>query len=110
MKLDYNMGVDFATTMVGYIIHLNAVSFSNLKMMEEEYHIDPLSLSLKLLNTKSRISVQEYLTHNLSIYSIEYEDGREIISESFSAYYSSTGNKFATEFVQECKLQVKERR
>ena len=141
LELDYNMGTDFATTMAGHIIHLNAVFFSNLKMMEEEYgegvnsgrfvlgtdwraisrhevghvvasiyHIDPLKLAMDVLNTKSHISAQEYLTHNLSIYSTEYEDGREIISESFSAYYSSTSNQFATEFVQECKSQIKEGR
>ena len=131
LELDYNMGTDFATTMAGHIIHLNAVFFSNLKMMEEEYgegvnsgrfvsgtdwraisrhevghvvasiyHIDSLKLAMDVLNTKNKADVYGFLYHELSIYSVEYADGREIISESFSAYYSDVRKAFVDGFIK----------
>ncbi len=72
------------------------------------YHIDSLKCALKILNTYSRIKVMEYLSDHLSLYSTEYEDGREIIAESFSAYYGHTGNVFAYAFVEACKTLAKE--
>ena len=42
----------------------------------------------------------EYMRDELSIYSAEYSDGREIISESFSGYYGRTGNAIATEIIK----------
>ena len=64
------------------------------------YHINSLAIAFKILNTKSRLRVFEYLTNNLSIYSTELEDGREIISECFSAYYSGVKNNFADQFIK----------
>lgn len=64
------------------------------------YSIDPMQIAMDILNTKSYIIVTEYLKKELSRYSVEYKDGREIISESFSAYYSKVGNSFAEEFVR----------
>ena len=43
--------------------------------------------------------ILDILTDELSIYSTEYEDGREIISESFSAHYGGVNNSFADEYV-----------
>ena len=45
-------------------------------------------------------------TEHLSLYSAEYEDGREIISECFSAFYSKTGNPFAEDYIALCKEVV----
>lgn len=39
---------------------------------------------------------------------LEYEDGREIISESFSGFYSMANNEFANEYVKECKRIINE--
>ncbi len=69
-------------------------------VVAELYHVDPLSLTFELLQTRSRLAAFEYLTDELSVYSTEYEDGREIISECFSAYYSKVGNQFAEQFLQ----------
>ena len=63
-------------------------------------HIDPMEIAMKVLNVKYRAQVDAYLMKNLSLYSVEHRDGREIISESFSAHYSRVGNAFADEFVR----------
>lgn len=134
LELDYNLGTDFATTQFGHIIHLNAVYFSNLQILIDDYnegveegrfvkgtdwhsvikheighvvahvyHLNPMEIAMSLLNTKSRLRVLDELTDTLSIYSTEYEDGREIISECFSGYYSNSNNSFSKMFVEECK-------
>ena len=56
----------------------------------------------KLLKTESNVEVIQYVKENLSLYSAEYDDGREIISECFSGYYSSVNNSFANGFVKRC--------
>ena len=66
-------------------------------------NIDSMKLAMNILGTKSKAAVYEHLINELSIYSVEYEDGREIISECFSAFYGDTGNRFAERFVEECK-------
>ena len=42
------------------------------------------------------------LMDELSIYSAEYDDGREVISECFSGYYSKSGSEFAEQYVKRC--------
>ena len=69
-------------------------------VVAELYHIDSLEIALEMLNTKSRLVVTEHLRKYLSLYSVEYSDGREIISECFSAAYSKVGNSFAEAFVR----------
>lgn len=66
------------------------------------YNIKPLDIAKEVLRTDSNAMVLKYVKENLSLYSAEYEDGREIISECFSAYYSQTNNSFANEFVKRC--------
>ena len=67
------------------------------------YNIDSMKLAMNILGTKSKAVVYEHLIDELSLYSVEYEDGREIISESFSAFYGDTGNRFAERFLEKCK-------
>ena len=55
---------------------------------------------------KSRARILEDLEDDLSLYSAEYEDGSEIISECFSAFYSKTGNPFAEDYIALCKEVV----
>ena len=131
------MGMDFATTMAGHIIHLNAGYFSDLEHLKEEYnegvrlgrfvsgtdwraisrhevghvvanmfHINPMKVAMGIKAGLREAEVLDVLTDELSIYSTEYEDGREIISESFSAYYSKVGNIFANSFVTYCKAMA----
>ena len=133
LELDYNMGEDFASTISQHIIHLNAVYFSDLRILAPDYadgemsgrfvkntdwraivrhevghvvantyRIDPMTIAMDIMKTKSKKEVLFRLTQELSIYSAAYEDGREIISESFAGYYSSTDNEFAKEFVKRC--------
>ena len=66
------------------------------------YHIDPLNTIREILEIKSVARMFSYLRKGLSIYSAAYDDGREIISESFSGYYSKVGNFIADAFVAKC--------
>ncbi len=50
---------------------------------------------------KSKSEIFYRLGKELSIYSAAYNDGREIISESFSGYYSKVGNAIADEFCKQ---------
>ncbi len=67
------------------------------------YHIDPLEIALSIKGKMSKAELLEILGDELSLYSTEYNDGREIISESFSGFYGGTGNAFAEAFVEKCK-------
>lgn len=139
LELDYNMGIDYATTESQHIIRLNAVFFSNIEMLKDDYnesvnnnrfvkdtswhsiirheighvvanlyHLKPLDIAKNVLNITKTVQVLDILTDELSIYSTEYEDGREIISEAFSGYYSNVGNEFADKYVSQCISIVKE--
>ncbi len=66
------------------------------------YNIDPMDLAKELKETKRTAEILDILTDELSVYSTEYNDGREIISECFSGYYSNVGNTFADMYVKAC--------
>ncbi|MBR1633642.1 MAG: hypothetical protein IJ682_01120 [Lachnospiraceae bacterium] len=66
------------------------------------YSIEPLDIAFGIKNTTRKVELFEFLKRDLSLYSTAYEDGREIISESFSCYYSKIDNLFVKEFVQAC--------
>ena len=133
LELDYSMGTDFATTLFGHTIHLNAIYYSNLEMLISDYneavqanrfvketdwhsiirheighvvanlyHIDAMKIAKQILNTNSDLKVLDVLADELSLYSVEFDDGREIISEAFSGYYSNTDTVFSKKFVNEC--------
>lgn len=70
------------------------------------YHINPMEIAHTIKAGKSRARILEDLEDDLSLYSAEYEDGREIISECFSAFYSKTGNPFAEDYIALCKEVV----
>lgn len=59
------------------------------------YGLNPMNIAKQVLQMNTENDVLEYVMNNLSLYAAEYEDGREIISESFSAYYSGVDNLFA---------------
>lgn len=140
LELDYDMGTDYATTISEHIIHLNAVYFSDLIMLEDDYQegvvegrfvkntnwrsiirhevghvvcnlysINPIMIAEELLEESTDV-VLITLMDELSIYSCEYDDGREIISECFSGYYSKSGNEFADKYVRRCIEISKESR
>ncbi|SFB75466.1 hypothetical protein [Butyrivibrio sp. YAB3001] len=133
LNLDYDMGTDFATTKNRHIIHLNAVYYSDLNILNADYiegvaerrfvsntdwhsvikhevghvvaniyRLKPMEIAKDVLKMNREIQVLEYLTDELSLYSTELEDGREIISEAFSGYYGKAGNEFADKYVNRC--------
>ena len=65
------------------------------------YHIDSMDIAKSVFGKKSSAAVLLEARDRLSIYSAEYEDGREIISECFSGYYSNVGNVYADDFVKQ---------
>ena len=69
-------------------------------IVANKYNIKPMQVAKILLETNSNLRVLEILADELSLYSTEYPDGREIISEAFSGYYSNADNEFAKKFVK----------
>jgi hypothetical protein len=138
LELDYEMGTDFATTVNGHVIRLNAIYYSNLEILKDDYnegaaegrfvrgtdwhsvvmhevghvvanlyHLKPMSIAMDVLAVRNGFQVLDILTDELSVYSTEYEDGREIISESFSGYYGTADNAFANAYIEKCKELIK---
>lgn len=71
------------------------------------YHINPLSIAKEIFPEKSDFELSEYIFENISIYAADYKDGREFISECFSAYYGNVDIWFAKEYVNKCKEIIK---
>ena len=71
------------------------------------YHVDSMKVAMQVLNTERKAEVRFRVGEELSLYAAEYEDGREIISESFSGYYSKAGNQMANDFVKHCLKIIK---
>jgi hypothetical protein len=57
---------------------------------------------MEILKLNSKAEIFYRLGKELSIYSAAYNDGREVISESFSGYYSKVENAIANAFVSRC--------
>ena len=55
----------------------------------------------------SEAEILVYVSEKLSLYAADYSDGREFISECFSAYYSGVENTFANEYITKCKEYIK---
>lgn len=72
------------------------------------YRIDPMKIAKDILCNRSDFEVLEYIHDNVSMYAGDYEDGREIISECFSAFYGKRDIPFVKEYINKCKEVVKE--
>lgn len=73
--------------------------------------IDPLDIAMRLSGKQTHTDLVIFLRENLSVYSAEYADGREIISECYACVLTGTDNGFALKFVEECdKIIAKNRR
>ena len=64
------------------------------------------SIAKSILTQKSESEILVYVKANISSYASDYEDGREFISECFSAYYSGVPLEFAEMYVEKCKEYV----
>lgn len=72
------------------------------------YKLSPMEIAIMILQMQNKSEIIRYVRKNLSLYSADFEDGREIISECFSAYYSGINNSFAKKYVEKCKMLAKE--
>lgn len=59
------------------------------------YKLNPMEIAQLVLPGLSNTDIIKYVKENLSLYATDYSDGREFISECFSAYYSGVDNDFA---------------
>ena len=75
-------------------------------VVEHLYRFDVIKFTEEIFGTNYRIEILEKLADELSGYSAEYYDCSEVISESFSGYYSKSGNEFAYDFVAKCIDEV----
>lgn len=67
------------------------------------YGIDTMNIAEGILTGKSQAEIIEFVKNNVSYYAADYSDGREFISECFSAYYSNVAIPFAGKYVEQCK-------
>lgn len=51
------------------------------------YSIEPMKVAKQVMENHSSADIIKYIKRNLSLYAADYEDGKEFISECFSAYY-----------------------
>lgn len=72
------------------------------------YNIDTMKIARAILPGKTDFEILEYVYENISFYASDFVEGREFISECFSAYYSDIDIPFAKEYVRLCKEKVKE--
>ena len=79
-------------------------------IIADVYEIDPLKIARRLTGKETADDILDYVTKNLSKYAGAYKDGREIISECFSAVYSGIDNDFALRFVEECDKIITNKR
>ena len=72
------------------------------------YKLNPMAVAQLILPGLSNTDIIKYVKEHLSLYAADYSDGREFISECFSAYYSEVDNGFAKNYVLKCKELIKE--
>ena len=72
------------------------------------YKLDPMMVARMLLPDKTSNEIIKYVKETVSLYAADYPDGREFISECFSAYYSGVDNDFAKQYVLQCQYLIKE--
>ena len=71
-------------------------------VVEKFYGISGLEIAKEVTGIKSNAELMIYLENNLSVYASEYENGIEIISESFSSVFGGGNSDFALKIVNEC--------
>ena len=104
---EYRMMADLGTFVKG-TEYRSVVRHEIGHVVANIYGINPMCIAKEVLQTEDENDIFDYIMNNLSLYAVEYEDGREFISESFSAYYSGVDNSFAKEYVNKCKELAKE--
>lgn len=101
LKSEYDLAVSQGKFVAGTDFH-SVIRHEVGHVVANIYHIKPLDVAKRILETESTIRVLQYVEESLSLYSAEYPDGKEIISECFSAHYSRVDNEFASAFVKAC--------
>lgn len=71
------------------------------------YNINTMEIAKMILPCLAESQIIEYVREHLSKYAADYKDGREFISEAFSACYSNVDNEFAKKYVEQCKILAK---
>ncbi len=72
------------------------------------YRLNPLKIARSIFPDKTNEEILQFIKSTLSLYAADYKDGREFISEYFSAYYSQADVPYATKYIDRCKELAKE--
>lgn len=72
------------------------------------YKLNPLEIARSIFPDKTNEEILQFIKSTLSLYAADYKDGREFISEYFSAYYSQADVPFAAKYINKCKELAKE--
>lgn len=72
------------------------------------YRLNPLMIARSIFPDKTNEEILQFIKSTLSLYAADYKDGREFISEYFSAYYSQADVPFAAKYINKCKELAKE--
>lgn len=72
------------------------------------YRLNPLMIARSIFPDKTNEEILQFIKSTLSLYAADYKDGREFISEYFSAYYSQADVPFAAKYMNKCKELAKE--
>lgn len=107
LECEYQMMADMGTFVKG-TSYRSVIKHELGHVVANIYGFNPMYIAMEVLDTKTGNDVLGYVMNNLSLYAAEYEDGREFISECFSAYYGGVDNLFAKEYVDKCKDLAKE--
>lgn len=73
------------------------------------YGLSPMKIAKQITGLKYEDQVIDFVKKNLSEYSGQLINGREIISEVFSSVYSKTNNQFALKYFDECAKIIAKR-
>lgn len=107
LKKEYHMLSDMGKFVVG-TDYRSIIRHELGHVVANFYKINPMELAKKIFPEWSTSEIIKYVKQNLSLYAADYADGREFISECFSAYYSCVDNYFAKEYIRLCKEIAKE--
>lgn len=72
-------------------------------VVANRYTIDTMKIAKKILPNMTESDIIKYISNHVSLYAADFKDGREFISECFSAYYGGASNSFAEKYVKICK-------
>ncbi len=101
LKSEYELAVEQGKFVQGTDYH-SVIRHEIGHVVANKYKIDTMAVAQSIFPGKTKAELIEYVKNNVSLYAATYNDGREFISECFSAYYSNVANDFEINYVKGC--------